>query len=171
MDINSTTSQNKSQLIVTLREGVAVVQMILYKELRSHLVQKFPKQDTTYHSLLTGAIVNELFATQNPEEKFHNFRTENLAIIEQELLSLSQNLPALRPSLTDALRVQTLCDHQEGGDSSKTLRNAEELGILIQERELPMPSIFMTRIRTLGEEHGLTIAPVQITQEEDNIIH
>ncbi len=166
------TPNKNSQLIITLREGVGVLQMILFKELRSHLSQQFPDKDVTYHSMLTGAIINELFDSQNPEEKFQKFRKENLAVIEQELLGLAQNLPALRPILTDALRVQTLCDHQEGNDNSKCLVYAEELGILISERELPLPSTFMTRIRSIGEQYGLTIPPVQITPEEDNsIIH
>ncbi len=166
------TPNKNSQLIITLREGVGVVQMILFKELRSHLSQQFPEKDVAYHSLMTGAIINELFDSRNPEEKFEKFRQKNLAIIEQELLGLAQNFPVLRPILTDALRVQTLCDSQEGNDNSKSLIYAEELGILISGRELPLPSTFMTRIRSLGEQYGLTIPPVQITPEEDNsIIH
>ncbi len=171
MDSNSQNTQKKSQLITSLREGVAVVQMVFFKELRSQLSQKYPDKKTSYHSMLTGAIVNELFATQNPEAKFHLFRQENLGVIEQELIDLGKNLPEFRPNLTDALRVQTLCDQQEGGESSNVLLNAEELGILIKDRELPLPSTFMTRIRMLGEQHGLTIAPVQITEEDDTIIH
>ncbi len=171
MNTNAQDPKKKSQLIHLLREGVAVVQMVLFKELRNRLSQKLSDKDTAYQSLLTGAIVNEIFTTHNPEKKFQTFRQDNLAIIEQELLRLHQNLPHLRPSLTDALRVQTLCDQQEGSSNSKTLLNAEELGILIQDRELPLPSTFMTRIRRLGEQHGLTVAPVQITEEDDTLIH
>ncbi len=147
-----------------------MVQMIFFKELRTLLTKRFPEKDSSYHSLLAGAILNELFDSHNPEEKFQTFRKNNLAIIEQQLLNLNEDLPSLRPSLTDALRVQTLCDNQEGHDSSKILLTAEELGVLMTDRELPLPSTFMTRIRTLGELHGLTVAPLQITPEDDSSI-
>ena len=45
------------------------------------------------------------------------------------------------------------------------------LGILVEEREVPLPSIFMTVVRLLGEEHNLIIPPVQITPEQDQMVH
>lgn len=156
-----------SALIPALREGVSLIQMVFFKELRERLRLKYSDKESTYHSMLTGAILNELFGTQNPEKKFQQFRQENLAVIEQELMDVSREHETLRPFLTDALRVQTLCDQQEGTDSSSTLLRAEELGILIHERDLPLPSIFMTRVRSLGEKYGLTLAPVQISKEDD----
>jgi hypothetical protein len=163
-------THNKSQLLAILREGVGLVQMILFKELRAFLGQKQEREDRLYLSMLAGAITNELFGTQNPEKKFQVFREENRALIEQGLLGLSQDLPALRSNITDALRVQTLCDNQEGYDSTANLTRADEIGILIKDREVPLPSTFMTMIRTLGEQHGLIIPPVLITSEDDTTV-
>ena len=107
---------------------------------------------------------------ENPEEKFQKFNQDNRATIEQELIGFAANFPALLHRLTDALRIQVLCDSQEGEDSAAVLEQAAKLGILIKDREIPLPSTFMTLIRQLGEEHGLTIAPVQINAEDDSLI-
>ena len=166
------TAEKKSQLIASLREGVAVVQMVLFKEMKARLIKKQLPKDQTFLSMLAGSITNEVFDSQNPEKKFVAFRQENMAEIEQEILSLKTDMPKLCAKVTDALRIQALCDHQEGEDSSETLIRAKESGILIEEREIPLPSAFMTIVRLLGEEHNLIIPPVQITPEQDqSIIH
>ena len=72
--------------------------------------------------------------------------------------------------ITDALRIQVLCDNQEGEDSAVILQQAEEFGFLVKDREIPLPSTFMTLIRRLGEEHGLTVAPAQVNTEDDSLI-
>jgi len=161
--------ERQSQLIAVLREGVSVVQMILFKEVRAKLSRSFPEQDAAFAGMLAGAIVNEVFGSANPEEKFIRFREEHKALIEQELLSLGSEQARLLPALTDALRIQSLCDHQEGADSTRLLVRADELGILVADRTVPMPSTFMTLVRGLGEQHGLIIAPVQITPEQDRL--
>ncbi len=156
-----------SRLIPVLREGICVVQMVLFKELRSLLTSKHPDRDSLSVSMLTGAITNELFGSLNREEKFQDFRRKNRADIEQELFSLAQKLPSLAAALTDALRIQALCDNMEDKDSTKLLNHAAEIGLLIQDRELPLPSIFMTMVRSLGDTHQLIIAPTAISQEDD----
>ncbi len=162
----------KSELIIALREGVAVVQMVFFKELRSFFASKYPEKDIPSRSMLAGAILNKLFGVVNPEEKFQKFNKESHAVIEQELLSILENFPHLLPNLTDALRIQVLCDNQEGDDTATVLQQAEMLGILQKDRELPLPSTFMTLVRRLGEKHGLTIAPTQITPENDSsLVH
>jgi hypothetical protein len=166
METSNQDSKN-SKLVPVLREGVCVVQMVLFKELRSQISKKYIDKEQTFHSMLTGAIINELFGIENPEERIQNFRKENIAAIEQELLALSTEMFELRPYITDAIRIQTLCDQQEGSDSSAILIAAEEMGVLITERELPLPSTFMTRLRLLGEKHGLTMPPVQLSKEDD----
>jgi len=162
--------QHKSELISVLREGVGVVQMVLFKELRTIFTKKYTTDDTTFRSMLTGAVINTLFGNTNPAEKFITFGEENRGTIEQELLALADELTELKPFITDALRIQTLCDNQEGEDSSDLLVQAEKLNLLLKEREIPLPSTFMTRIRQLGEQHGLTIAPVEITPDQDGVI-
>ncbi len=163
--------RQQSQLIEVLREGISILQMILFKELRLSFAQKYPEKESRDRSMLCGAVINTLFGVENPEEKFKTFNRRNHAVIEQELLGFAEHFQHLLPSLTDALRVQTLCDHQEGAPSPEVLKRAEELGILVGGREVPLPSAFMTHIRGLGEQHGLTVAPVQIPPEQDTLIH
>jgi hypothetical protein len=166
------TPEKNSQLLTILQEGVGLVQMILFKELRTLLGKKYSGRDIIYLSMLAGAITNEVFGSMNPEEKFRVFRQENKALIEQELFGLAYELPALRPNITDALRIQTLCNSRMGNDSATHLTRADELGILEREKEIPLPSTFMTMVRELGEQHGLIIPPVLITPEDDkSVLH
>lgn len=163
--------EKKSQLLAVLREGISVVQMIVFKEVRTVLTTKFRDKDTKFHSMLAGAITNELFGTPNSEGRFLSFRDDHKATIEQELLSLKDDYPALLAPLTDALRVQSLCDHQDGLDGAAVLTRSKELGFLLLDRDVPLPSAFMTMIRMLGEQHDLIIPPVQINPEQDKMIH
>lgn len=160
------------KLIASLREGIAVVQMIFFKELKSFLAAKHADQDPAYVSMLCGSITNEVFGTRNTEERFEVFRKENKGVIEQQLLSIKDDLATMRKPVTDALRVQVLCDDHEKQDSSETLTYADQIGYLVKDRELPLPSTFMTIVRTLGENHGLIIPPVQISEEDDqSMVH
>ena len=164
--------EKKPHIIPALREGVGIVQMVLFKEVKTKLTRNQPSQDPTFLSMLAGSITNEVVATRNPAEKFVLFRKENRAEIEQELLGLAAEMLQLCAKITDALRIQTICDHQEGKDSTAVLVRAKELGILIEEREVPLPSTFMSTVRLLGEEHNLIVPPVQITPEQDqSIVH
>lgn len=166
------TPQQKSQLLAVLREAVGIVQMVLFKELRTSLAKKMPDLGGAQLSLLAGSITNEIFGTQNHEERFVRFRLDNWATIEQELLSLKNEIPHLCESVTDALRVQTLCDHQQGIDSSRVLARAKDFGILMEDRGIPLPSSFMKMIRELGEQHRLVIPPAQITPAQDTpLVH
>ncbi len=160
--------QNKSRTVAALREGVAVVQMVFFKELRCQVVKRFPDFEQKEQLMLTGAITNELFGSQNTETKFVQFRENQKAVIEQELLGLAVNLAELRPYITDALRVQTLCDNHEGSDNTDILEAADKIGILLKDRDIPLPSVFMTFVRGLGEQYQLIIPPVQITAEDDS---
>jgi hypothetical protein len=165
--MNTETDGKRSQLLASLREGVSIVQMVVFKEIRASLTHKKPDSDKTQLSMLAGSITNEIFGTQNPEERFVNFHKANRGEIEQQLLTLKDELPTLCAQLTNALRIQTLCDHQEGSDSSNTLLRAKEYGFLAEELEIPLPSTFMTEARELGNKHNLIIPPVEITAEQD----
>ena len=170
--MKSEEKQQESQLVTVLREAVGLVQMVLFKELRAHLFKKMPDADAPRLSLLAGSVTNEVFGTRNPEEKFASFRRENRAAIEQELLSLKTDMPQLCESITDALRIQTLCDHQQGIDSSRTLARARDFGFLVEDREVPLPSSFMKMIRELGERHGLVVPPARIDPDQDTpLVH
>lgn len=162
---------SKSRLIASLREGIAVVQMVFFKEIRKHLDTAYQQLDQPSRAMLAGAITNELFGTPNPEPKFVQFRRSYHREIVQELHDLARNLPFLRSYLTDALRVQALCDHQEGSEDLNLLDQARKLGILVEQRDLPLPSVFMTLVRGLGEQYQLIIPPAQISAEDDRLIH
>ena len=170
MTMKEPSLQKQSRLVTALREAVTIVQMILFKEIRHLLSRKFPENENSYISILAGTITNELFGTLNPDEKFMSFHQENRGIIEQELLGLSEQLPKLRGILSDALRIQALCDSQEGNNSARLLNRASELGLLVSKRDIPLPSIFMTRVRELGANYNLIIPPVQVSDEDDRIV-
>ncbi len=165
--MNQESEKKNSRLIPVLREGVAVIQMVFFKELKGIISKNHPDLDTTSQTMLTGAITNELFGTSNPEEKFQNFQKQHRGDIEQELLNLSSKLPHLIAPLTDALRVQTVCDNQEGIDSTHILKQADSCNILSADREIPLPSAFMATVRALGGEHNLLIPPVEFDETEE----
>jgi len=166
--MSTETTEKKSQLVNSLREGVSIVQMVFFKETRANLLRKKPALDTSHLVMLAGSITNEVFGSQNPEEKFVRFCKENRSDIEQELLSIKDDLASLCPVLTDALRIQTLCDHQEGDDSSTILLKAKEFNFLVEDRDVPLPSSFMTSVRELGTQHDLLLPMANISTEQDN---
>jgi len=147
----------ESRLLPIMREGVDIIKMIFFKKLREELSAKYIHRDAQYVSKLTGAIVNGLFGTPNTQEPFATFVEENLFFIKLEMKNIATALPEMRIPLTDALRVQFLCDSQEGADSSAVLVQARELGILIVEREVPLPAKFMNLVRRLGSSHDLLV--------------
>ncbi len=156
-----------SRLIPILREGVAVIQMILFKECKELVNAAHPDLDSSARTMLAGAITNEIFGSHNPEEKFKKFHNRHRGLIEQQLLNLCNSLPHMMAPLTAALRTQVLCDNQEGIDSSQLLKDAESLGLLLSDQELPLPSVFMETVRELGAQHKLIIPPVEINSSEE----
>lgn len=167
------TAASKSQLIPVLREGLSVIQMVVFKELRAVLALKHPAGEPSFISMLAGAVTNEIFGTLNPEQRFIQFRRDNWGAIEQELLSIPAEKPELCAPITDALRVQALCDSQEGlGDDPAALARADALGILVRDRDIPLPSTFMTMVRDLGSRYNLITPPVQAgTVQEEGQVH
>ncbi len=146
----------ENRLIPLLREGIHIIKMILFKVTRDGLAERYPQQERTFINQLTGAMINELFCTPNHEEPFLSFTINNRPLIEEEMKRIADDFPELRIPLTDALRVQFLCDSQEGLDNPVMLTQARDLGILIAEREIPLPDHFMTLARSLGEGSQVT---------------
>jgi hypothetical protein len=140
----------ESKLIPVMREGVAIIKVIFYKKLKNYLEQEYPDQDKIYINKLSGAIINELFGTPNTEEHFASFAEQNKRHIDHELMNIYNEFEDMLIPLTDALRVQFLCDHQEGVESSSILSRAQELNILLVDREVPLPANFMKLARELG---------------------
>jgi hypothetical protein len=89
------------------------------------------------------------------DDGMRTFANTNRELVERELHELKDTMQPLVPIITDALRMKTICDNQEGIHSIGSLLIAKTLGILQEERELPLPSTFMLQVRTLATSHGL----------------
>ncbi len=151
----------ENKLVPVLRGGVEVIKMIFFKKLKDTLSKDYPDKDNKYISRLSAAILNELFGTPNPNEPFVSFARENRRRIDAELRAVPIKFKEMRIPLTDALRIQFLCDSMEGIDSKDVLENAKDLGILMVEREVPLPKNFMNLVRRLGSAFQV-ITPAQI---------
>jgi hypothetical protein len=148
----------ESKLIPVMREGVAIIKVIFYKKLKDYLVQEYPDRDKIYINKLSGAIINELFGTPNTEEHFALFAEENKRNIDHELMNIYNEFNDMLIPLTDALRVQFLCDHQEGVGNASILTRAQELKILLVDREVPLPANFMKLARELGYAFNILVS-------------
>ncbi len=140
----------ENRLIPVLRQGIDVVKMIFFKQLQEHLAAGNQDRPPAFVNRLSGAVVNELFGTPSREEPFASFAREHQQQINEQLDNIADNFEKMRIPLTDALRMQCLCDHQEGIDSTALLKKADEKGILLKERDLPLPNRFLDLVRRLG---------------------
>lgn len=149
----------ESKLIPILRQGVAIIQMILFKRIRDHLARQYPGRDTGDINKLSGAIVNDLFGTPNTEEPFATFVNENKKCIDEEINRFHREFADMMIPLTDALRVNVLCDNQEGIDSSAILQRAHDRQLLLVSREVPLPGRFINLVRELGNKYDILLPP------------
>jgi hypothetical protein len=138
-----------------MREAVTMVQVVLFKVLRQSVHDRYVDQTDAYHTQLAGAVINNLFGTQPLDEAVGVFGTVNRELVERELYGLKDTVQDLIPILTDALRMKTICDNQEGIHSIGSLLMAKTLGILQEGRDLPLPSTFMLQVRTLASAYGI----------------
>ena len=147
----------KRELIPSLREGVDIVRIIFFKNMEKYISEKYQEEDNSFSGMLAGAIMNELFGTLNPAEKFSIFAETNSEIIQQELNNVKEQFPDLRILLTDALRIHFLCNHQEGIDDNneEILKKAKDYGILMEERDVPLPKGFMELVHRIGVSYGV----------------
>ncbi|MBU4262602.1 MAG: hypothetical protein KKC76_12160 [Proteobacteria bacterium] len=147
------------KLIPSIREGIDVVRMIFFKNLKDYLKKKFPEDGDVYAGMLAGAIMNDLFGTPNPQEKFRIFAEDNSNRIREELENVPRELENLCILLTDALRMHFLCNHQEGieGNGEEFLKKARDYGILIESRDVPFPKGFMELVYRVGKANGLIV--------------
>lgn len=147
------------RLVPLLREGVEVIKMVLFKHLKEHIRSSRQALDPTQVVRLAGAAVNELFGHVPTQEPHLSFALRHGELIENILREIPTALAPLRTPLTDALRMQCLCDRHEGRDSTRVLRRANELGILVLERHVPLPASFMSLVRSWGTASGLLSPP------------
>ena len=152
-----------SNIIPVMREAVTTVQMILFQRLKASISRRYPDRREEDRVRLAGAVVNNLYGSETADPQVTCFARRHRELIEEELRGLGKQVPELIPHITDSLRMQTLCDNQEGIHSIPCLLLARELGVLDEERELPLPSAFILSVRKLGAESGL-VKPMQMTQ-------
>jgi hypothetical protein len=143
----------ESKLIPALRDGVDVFKMILFKELRETLTQRHPESQDA--APLAAAVLNQLFGTLTDQEPQASFAQENRERVQAALERLGDDHPELRAPLTDALRMQFLCDADEGIESDWILSQAADIGLLVVNQEMPLPERFMNLARVLGIAHGI----------------
>ncbi len=143
--------------IPALREGVEIVKMIFFMKIRDRAEASYPDEDRGYFGMLAGAVVNDFFGTPNPEPRFKAFASDNRERIDSMLCEVPEQMESMCIPLTDALRVQFLCDHQEGLEdgSGHILKRARDKGILIEERSVPLPKQFMNLAYQIGKAHGI----------------
>jgi len=145
----------ESKLAPILREGIEIVKVILFMKLRDHLRQRHCERGNDFVLHVTAAVVNDLFGVQNQEATFMEFIETNHRVIDEARAMVGTELAALRIPLTDALRTMVLCDYHDGHDSSHLLQQAQDKGILLVERDLPLPNQFIDLVRRLGTSLGL----------------
>jgi hypothetical protein len=145
----------ESRMVPVMREAVATVQLILFAKLKSHYEVKHSGLAGEEQRRLAGAVVSDLFGSRGDDDVSRAYARKNLTLIEQELRALAPLVEDLLGPLTDALRMQTICDNQEGVNSLAMLLRARAVGILQEDRELPMPSTFMLLVRNLGVQYGV----------------
>jgi hypothetical protein len=156
------------QLVPALREGIDIIKMVLFRELKGVLISRHPAKDSVYINQLTGAVVNDLFGVSFMDEASDAFIKTHPEIVQKTSLLISTELDNLRIPLTDALRIQYLCDSHEGIDSRSVLKRAEQRGILIVEREAPLPGAFMHIVRTFGRAYAILKPPTKMNSPSHN---
>jgi hypothetical protein len=159
----------ESRLVPIMREGVDVIKMIFFGRLQAYLNSKYADRNRQTINQLAGAIINDLFATPNLQEPFAGFVEQNRDCIVEEMHLLATVFPELCGPLTDALRVQFLCDSREGIDSTAMLNHARDLKVLVLDRDLPLPKHFLEMVRALGS--GLRILEPKNPVDHDTTMH
>lgn len=149
-----------------MREAVLTVRMVLHRHLLRGLDKRHPGLSAGQRVQLCGAVINNLFGTRPEDAAIASFGRSQRELVEEELRALARHAEALRPILTDALRMHIICDEQEDINSMASLLMARTLGILEEERPLPLPSTFMLAVRTLAVAEGL-VHPLGDPQTEE----
>ena len=144
---NPPPTEMDSTLVPVLRQAIDVFKMILFKELKASLPPRFDELEEADVPRLAGAVINELFGTLSDDQDVAAFA----AVLE----SLTEHHADLREPLTDAVRMQFLCDAEEGIDSAPILVRAEQIDLLVMDRDIPLPKTFMHLARVLGIAHGI----------------
>ena len=149
--------ENERGLIESLREGVDVVRMVFFMRAKKSLQARYGNKDEEFQRLLSAAMLNRLFGTPNPQSPYREFAEEHAELIDRELRRVPEEFPDMLIPLTDALRMHFLCNHCEGMPdlSAEILAQARDYGILIEDRNVPLPKGFMNLVYRIGKAYGL----------------
>ena len=151
----------ESKLLPILREAVDVVKMIFFAKLKEHMATRHPEMDRSMTLKLAGAVINTVFGTPSPDPALAAFCREHEATTRQVLAEVPTAMEDMLIPLSDTLRVCVLCDHQENGvDNVIILSKAKEAGVLLTDRDLPLPHKFLEMVRRMGKAYGLLVPPV-----------
>ncbi|SHI52327.1 hypothetical protein SAMN02745216_00073 [Desulfatibacillum alkenivorans DSM 16219] len=163
------TQEVDNKLVPVLTEAVGVVKMAVFKKLKEHFSKNYPDWEDAFANMMAGAIINDLFCTPNLDPHFVDFVRTNRPVIAQYVRSLAthEDFTPLLPHITDALRVSFMCDHNQGTDTSFILTRALQMGILMEERTIPLPRHFIDSVKILGDSLGLVSPPVLPPEQED----
>lgn len=154
-----------SRLLPILLEGIEVNKMVLYRKLAAFISPRHPEQPPAFPGQLAGAVINDLFASPTDlPEPVAAFITAHRELIDLERQAFTNEAPELRIVLTDTLRMQTICDLMAGLPDPELLQRAESAGILLTEREMPLPHTFIDMARRLGTANGLLTPPAPLEQ-------
>lgn len=153
--------ETASRLLPILQEGVEVTKMVLFLKLKAFCAQRLPEQSPAFHTQLAGGVINDLFTPPpdlpGPAKTFISTHRE---MIDRERQAFLGESPEMKIVLTDALRVQTICDLTAGQPDPELLQRAKSAGILLTEREMPLPHTFIDMARRLGKANGLLTPPM-----------
>lgn len=152
--------EQAGRLLPILQEGVEIVKMVLYRQLQPFIARRRPELEPAGQRQLAGAVINDLFAAP------HELPAATAALIQahredidRERAAFFAAHPEQKLVLTDGLRVQTLCDLSAGHPEPGLLQRAEAAGLLLTDRELPLPHTFIDLTRRLGKANGLLTPP------------
>jgi len=148
-------ADTRSDLVPTLRQGIDIIKMVLFKELKPHMEKRYPQLTAQDAARLAAAVINDLFGIKDMETSVEAFTAANRQRIDAEAAAFGDNFDHLRIPLTDALRVQYLCDSHEGINGKAVLEKADKRNILISERDVPLPGAFMNIVRAFGAAYKI----------------
>lgn len=146
-----------NRLLPLMREAVLMVRMLLHRQLLQDFAAQRPELAPEDRVRLAGALINDLFGTVPADESVGAFARAQRALVEAAMRGLAAHSGKLRPLITDALRMHCICDGQEGVNTTASLLMARAIGLLEEERPMPMPSTFMLAVRAAAVAEGLVL--------------
>ncbi len=146
-----------NRLLPLMREAVLMVRMLLHRQLLQDFAAQRPELAPEDRVRLAGALINDLFGTVPADESVVAFARAQRALVEAAMRGLAAHSGKLRPLITDALRMHCICDGQEGVNTTASLLMARAIGLLEEERPMPMPSTFMLAVRAAAVAEGLVL--------------